>query len=341
MSLTDQETRCVRLACDFLSAELSKPWRIADGPTLDDLHPNAPSPEVIIESDDGSQAAIEVKRLTGDAGYRTYKESLLSLNRTLVPTCGGYYYLSPPDDFRLPMDKQLRREIARQIELVAPALKAGESDVLKVERQGYLVFHENSRLQDAHCLHNTGRRFLRPLNDMISGDLFLIDGGLEHSFFTQEGIDQFLAVIRVAYDERKFGSRQTLTWYEEWQIIKTKEDDEDREDGVWIIAVTEARDVLASVEECLDTVLTSALTKFGAKRWAETHVIVLEVESALMSPERSLPVIQGYPPADLTDVDLILLIHDGDVNQAYPIVRSASQLSFSGQQKGAPHDART
>jgi len=333
MSLTPQEERCIRLACEALSVSQGGAWRIPDGPTLDDLNPHTPSPEVIVEADDGRRAAIEVKRLTGDSGYRIYKESLLSLNRALVPSCGGYYFIAPPDDFRLPIDKPLRRQVARQIELVAPTLRADDKGVLRMEKSGYLVYSPNPSLCDAHCLHNGGRAIMQPLNQSIEGDLFLIDDGNEHSFFTDVGKAQFLDVLRSAYASKKFGSTEVLTWYEEWQIIKIDQPGEDREDGVEIIAVTAARDVRASVQECLDTVIAGALSKFGGKRWANLHVVVLEVETILMTPERSLPVIGDYSAAELSDVDLMLLVHDDDVYQAYPAAGLTSQPLVAGQRK--------
>lgn len=64
MPLSEQELRCVELACRWLHETYGGEWSVTDN--LDDLHPSAPSPEVIVGNGESS-AAIEVKRLTGDA----------------------------------------------------------------------------------------------------------------------------------------------------------------------------------------------------------------------------------------------------------------------------------
>jgi hypothetical protein len=316
VGLTDQEFRCIRLACEYLSSDGSS-WTLADGPTLDSLHPMEPTPEVIV-SDGLRTAAIEVKRLTGEAGYQTYKESLLSLRRALAPSCGGDYFLSGPVNFHLPMEGRLRRILAREIERVAPRLEVGDKAALKVERQGYIVFREWDGQRYAHCLHNYGQEVLRPLTQFIEGAVFLIDEGLEHSFVTDEGRAAFTDVLRSAYEDKRFGIVNPLRWFEEWELIKNGDHDPTKpeEDQVWMIAVTPARSVYASVEECMDTMMGKALAKFSGKRWADLHVIVLEVQTSLMKPERSVPVIQGIDPNDLADVDLILLVNEEETTAA-------------------------
>ena len=90
MPLTHQESRCIELASEHLGTLYGGSWRVMDGPPLDDLHPSEPTPEVIV-GNGRTTAAIEVKRLTGDSVFQAYKESVLSLHRSLVPSCGGYY----------------------------------------------------------------------------------------------------------------------------------------------------------------------------------------------------------------------------------------------------------
>ena len=55
--------------------------------------------------------------------YQVYKESFLSNQKFLTPSCGGYYTLHPSVDFRLPMDRTLRRHVKREIERCATALE--------------------------------------------------------------------------------------------------------------------------------------------------------------------------------------------------------------------------
>ena len=84
MPLTPQEQHCIELALGTLGELYGGTWRVPDGPTLDDLHKSQVSPECLV-TNDVINAAIEVKRLTGDSVWQAYKEALRSLNRSLVP----------------------------------------------------------------------------------------------------------------------------------------------------------------------------------------------------------------------------------------------------------------
>lgn len=137
MPLTEQESRCIELACGHLAALYGGVWTMVGSPSLDDLYPSEPTPEVLVGN--GSlTAAIEVKRLTGDSVFQAYTESIFSLHRSLVPSCGGYYWLNPPVDFRLPMELALRRQVKKEIERIAPTLAEGESGPVRIRREGHI-----------------------------------------------------------------------------------------------------------------------------------------------------------------------------------------------------------
>ena len=74
---------------------------------------------------------------------------------------------------------------------------------------------------------------------------------------------------------------------------RLEEDDQDTDeekDGVWVLTVTEARDVKQLVAECVCTVLQNAFRKFERRCWAEHHVVVLE--SSMNAPKRLVaPII--------------------------------------------------
>ena len=88
-------------------------WSIDEDAVLDDLFPNERTPEGIV-TNGALTAAVEVKRLHGDAIWNTYHESLRSLQRSLAPDTGGHWVLIPCDDFRLPTDATTRRRIRKQ-----------------------------------------------------------------------------------------------------------------------------------------------------------------------------------------------------------------------------------
>jgi hypothetical protein len=309
---TPQEARCIDLARDHLTTLYGGVWRPVDGPSLDDLYPSEPTPEVIV-GNEHMTAAIEVKRLTGDSVYQAYKESIFSLQRSLAPSCGGYYHLNPPVDFRLPMDLTLRREVKKEIERLAPMLTQAQSGPVRIRRDGHIALISPSGPAHIHCLHHYGD-LLRPLLDRITGQFFLVDEGLEHSFLTDEGREAFYDAVATACQRRLGGNVAAVTWYEEWELTKVDND----EDGVWIIAVTEARDMHASVAECVYTMLYKGQKKFAARRWADRHVLVFET-SALASVPRVGSVVANLEPDELEGIDLLLLVDGDSVIQCHPL----------------------
>lgn len=129
------------------------------------------------------KAAIEVKRLTGDAISQAYHGSLFSNKKYLTPPCGGYYYRAPPVDLRLPLPAQLRKHLRNQIVQVAPVLKLGESGVVLVPRQGHIALASEKEPSMFSCWYsNQYSELLCPVVSRIRGRYMLIDEGLEHSF---------------------------------------------------------------------------------------------------------------------------------------------------------------
>jgi len=286
---------------------------MVDGPALDDLYPSEPTPEVLV-GDGRTTAAIEVKRLTGDSVLQAYKESIFSLHRSLVPSCGGYYWLNPPVDFRLPMELALRRQVKKEIERVAPTLAEGESGPVRIRREGHISLISESGPPHIHCLHHHYGDVLRPPLDRVTGQFFLVDEGLEHSFVTNEGREAFYDAVAAACQVCLGGAFAPVVWYEEWEL--TRADNDDGEAGVEVIACTEARDVRASVAECVYTVLEKGRKKFDARRWADLHVLVFET-SALASAQRVGDVVANLEPGELEGIDLILLAEDDSVIQCH------------------------
>ncbi len=318
MPLSEQETRCIKLICKYLSSTIGGSWTVKS--YLDELYPAEPTPEVIITNRSIS-AAIEVKRLTGDSIYQAYLESLLSNQKFLIPSCGGCYTLNPPVDFRFPMNVNLRRHVKREIESLAPTLRPGKAGAVRVPRKGHISLISESGPPYISCNHRGSySEVMQPLLERIDGKFMLIDEGLEHSFFTDEGRNAFYAAVTAACERRLKEDASPFSWYEEWELTR-EEDDKDDKDGVWIIAVTEARHMRQSVAECVYTMLDNALRKFAEKRWADLHVVVLE--KFTYAPEQLVAeAIAALEPDEVRDVDFILLIDGGKVIQCYPACKS-------------------
>jgi hypothetical protein len=329
MPITEQEARCIDLTCSHLATLYGGDWRPLGQVSLDDLYPSEPTPEVIVGNGHGT-AAIEVKRLTGDSVFQAYKESIFSLQRSLVPSCGGYYWLSPPQDFRLPIDLALRRQIKKEIERAAPRLAVGESGPVRIPRQGQIVLISESGPPYIHCHHDDSRGLLRPLLDHVAGQFFLIDEGLEHSFVTDEGRGAFYRAVATACQVRLEGNSAPVTWYEEWEL--TRGDNDDKQDGVEIIAVTEARDMHSSVAESVYAMLEKGQKKFAAKRWAERHVLVFE-SSIHAPPHLVTSVVGSLEPEELQGIDLLLLVDGSELVQCHPRARMTPRTPAEGSRK--------
>lgn len=328
-ALTGQELRCVELACAYLANRCGGDWHIID--ELDQAFPDVPSPEVVV-SNGVISAAIEVKRLTGDAIQQAYGESIKSLETFLAPTCGGYYYVNPPVDLRLPIDRKLRKSLKVQVERVAPTLKVDETGVLRIPNSGYLV-HRPGGPGYAHCLHDSGYSLLAPLGQRIDGEIFLIDGGLQHSFSSEAGKAAFIDVLEAAYRDGRFGSTERLVWDEEWELTRTRDDGDT---GVWIICVTDARDVSSSVAECLDAMMGAAMRKFEDQRWADLHLIVLDCASGLMTAERVLPVLATYTQEELATISVVLFTDKDETHQAFANLEPLVERSFQNKSEFKP-----
>jgi hypothetical protein len=316
MPLSEQESRCVELACEFLSSAVGGRWAVES--CLDDLNHTEHTPEVVVTNGE-TTAAIEVKMMAGDLAQRKYRESLYSNERYLVPSCGGYYWLEPPVDLRLPIGMALRRQVKREIERVSPALNPGDKGVLRIPRSGHISLMSDRNPAAIFCVHSGPYSDLwQPLTERLTGRFMLVDDGLEHSFFTDEGREAFYDTVASACRRRLGGDASTFTWNEEWRITRLEDGGEgdDEKDGVWIMACTEARSVPDTISECLDGVLKNALRKFTS-RWANLHVLILE-ENVSAHTELIRETVAGLGPARLPNIDYVLLAAGDEVIWCYP-----------------------
>jgi hypothetical protein len=322
VALSDQESRCVELACGYLSSTVGGNWTVESYP--DELYPTDPTPEIIV-TNGNVNVAIEVKRLTGDSIYQAYKESLLSNQTHLTPSCGGYYTLIPPIDFKLPLDINTRKQVRQEIERLAPTLQLGATGAVRVPRQGHIHLISESGPPYICCRHSVSfPKITKPLLDRITGRFMLIDEGLEHKFVTDEGRAAFSDAVVAACQRRLKGDASRFSWYEEWELrrIDGGEEEGDSEDGVWVVTCTEARDVRESVAECIYYVLEKAVRKFAVKRWAELHLLVLDNymgDYRFVHEQLATEVAANLQLDDSRNVDFILIVDKDKVAQFYPI----------------------
>ena len=315
MPPSEQESRCIEHACEFLSSAIGGDWKVES--YLDDLGSAEPTPEVVV-TNGTTAAAIEVKRMAGDSVQQAYRQSLFSNKRHLIPSCGGYYWLAPPVDLRLPMGDVLRKQVKREIEHVAPILRPDEKGVLRIPRSGHISLISECNPPVIFCSHGGYNDLFRPLLQRLEGRFMLVDEGFQHSFFTDKGKEAFYDAVASACKRRLAGDASTFSWNEEWQLTRLRDSEkgEDDKDGVWILACTDARSVPECVEEDLQYILGKALPKF-VRRWAQLHVLVLE-EHIDIHTDLIQATVAGLSPAQLPNVDYVVLVANRKVIQCYP-----------------------
>ncbi len=291
---------------------------------MDDLKLSEPTPEVIVSNGEKT-AAVEVKRLTGDSRYQDYIAYLWNNERFFVPSCGGSYYLCPPVDFRLPMSAALRRLVKREIERIAQTLNPGQKGAIRIPRQGHVSLIGESSPPFISCLHGGPySEHMSRLREKITGKFMLVDEGLEHSFITQECKDAFEEAVVAACKRRLEGNTGPFNWYEEWELARI--DNEGGENGVWIIATTDAWSMQESVEQCVHAVLNNAMRKFSGRHWADLNIIVLE--TSLLSPASlAAQAVENFVPEDNAIINHFLITEGEDVVEASTLISSLEQAA--------------
>jgi hypothetical protein len=278
MPLSDQERHCVELACQHLAKSHIGVWGIAEGPPLEDLHRNEPVPEVLVTN--GTLiAAVEVKRL-GDQELTRLYSNTESLKDYLAPACGGYYSVDPGIDVLLPLSAAVKRRLKNEIAKVAPTLAPGEKGVIHIPQEATLSLIDREGPGHLHCCHVIGDS-VQGFSGRLSAKFFLADCECwAHKFVTDEGREAFAAALLATERTRLAGGPGLMQWLEEWELYRS--DNEDKEDGVWFISVTEAHSVPAAVSDAVDAMLSKSLRKF-ARRWADIHILVFERASAIVT----------------------------------------------------------
>lgn len=309
MPLSAQEERCVALTLPLLGIEYGGDWRFSR--SLDDAHNSEPSPECVV-SNGKIDAAVEVKRLTGDEIDRAYDEAIHSLHRSLVPSCGGYYMLAPAIDLRLPIDGRLKRRLKSEIERVAKDLEpGGNPGAILLPREAMLHCAIRGGPGQVRCHHNSTVREVLTASSQVTGAFLLRDGGqLEHKFVTEEGRQAFQKALVDACQGLDAGESVTVQWVEEWPLHRTKEtegDDHRHKDGVWVLCSTDVRELSSSVAEAVETIVFKAAKKFE-KRWAAEHIVVLDKADVFSTLELVNEALSWMDRSELANIDLVVFV---------------------------------
>jgi len=332
MPLSAQEKRCIDCACHYLGEHYGGNWSIQKN--LDDLKLQEPTPEVI--AGNGTKtAAVEVKRLI-DFPYRDYIAYLRSNEKRLRPPCGGSYYLCPALGFKLPMPDNLQQLVKHEIKRVAPTLSVGQKITIRIPRQGHVSLIAEPGPPFLSCSHGDPYpELMSNIKERVTGKFMLIDEGLEHSFITQECKEAFEEAVVAACKGCLEGKTSPFDWYEEWEL--TRIDNEDGEDGVWIIASTGAHSMQASVEQCVHYSLDNAIRKFRrTPRWADLHVVV--IEASLGCPAGlAASAVERFMPEDRALIDHFLIVEGENIVEPSDLVSSIARAAEAEEQRRYLH----
>ncbi len=307
MALTQQELRCIELVCDYLGSVYGGTWRLTRD--LDEENLSTPSPDAEV-SNGTITAAVEVKRLMGDASARKHSTSHSWLFKYLGPTYGGRYHLWPCSGFRLPIKRSFIDTIKTEIERVGKEIAPGQNGAIRIARSGELTCISKHEGQFINCWHaGQTDEVVRELSPYVTGIYYLSDGDQTnrwcHSFITGDARREFQCRLLGACDQSDNGRPVVVNWEEEWKLTRSATS---TEDGVFVSAMHGGW-VEPGLREEVQEALDKAAPKFN-QPLADMHVIMLErvgpSNAAADDVQRLLPTL-SLPG----NVDLILLI-DGD-----------------------------
>lgn len=325
MALSDQERRCVELACRYLGEVAGGTWTLSPGLTLDDQNQGVPSHEAQV-TNGTLTAAVEVKQIVGSTGWNKHLTASISLSRSLVPSCGGRYILYPAMGLELPVDKPFQRHLKQEIQRVAPSMQVGDSEAIRIFRDARLRVIKASTPGSIPCRHTSSGNIVRALLSSVSGTFFLDDGGQpEHVFLTEQARQDFAQAIRAACIESESSPAcsanahwHSVHWYEEWELRKLPGDGNE----VVVHTPSGVEDVDEAAANAIEQMLRKAQAKFG-QRWGDRHIVVLDhvwVMRSLADTPTALSAIgrlTGSNPELFRNVDRVLLARDDDVQEIW------------------------
>jgi hypothetical protein len=312
MPLTPQERAAIVLTLPVLDSVWGPTWLAPDGTTLAEEFPEQKTPECVV-TNGTLTAAVEVKRLMGDAGWLGYHEAWQSLRRRLIPGCGGRYMLVPFHGTVLPLNKKLVERVAKQMEELAPSMQVGDVKPVRVPRPlAELRLIRTDRPDGSiYCSHS--EPVIEQFSERLAGWFWLADDdALPHSFVTEECRSGLYAKIEAASMSVLAGGDGHLEWEEEWALHRL-EDAEDGHDNVEIVAAVTS-DVFAGIDYTVTGMLLQGLRKFG-QRWGDKHVIVLEdAYFDMCEPQHVARVIASHDGVCRQRISLVALIHKGEAS---------------------------
>ncbi|MEX1255044.1 MAG: hypothetical protein WEE64_11965 [Dehalococcoidia bacterium] len=309
MPLTAQEERVIRLVLPTLDAVIGAKWQPPDGSTLAERYPWKPTPECMV-TNGVTTAAIEVKRLVGDAATRAYSTSNESLFRRLVPSYGGSYSLWPCPGFRLPMPPPLIPRVKRELERVGKTIRPGGEGAIRISRSGEMTCISKSDGPFVNCWHaHRTDEVVREIGNSVTGIYYFNDGDAanrwHHSFITDAARRDFQTSLIEACHRSEKGQPAAVEWEEEWKLTRFATS---TRDGVHVSAMHFGW-AEPGLREELQEALDKAAVKFR-ERWAENHVVILErigYSNAVAEDAKRV-----FPTLNLpANIDLVLLV-DGD-----------------------------
>ena len=322
MSLRPSERTAILAVLPVLDELWGPIWRLPSDSTLADTISSEKTPECIIGNGELT-AAIEVKRLTGDAGHNNWTAYLKSLSRSLAPPEGGRFSLLSPAGMTLPFSTGLARHLRRQIRQVTPLMSLDDRRVITIPpRSGTLELLRRDKPSGMiFCNHNSP-----PINTGLAGLpgwFYLKDAAdhIEHSLISEDCQTTFRRIVESAARAMQPGERREITWNEEWELIKASDTLPGR--GSVQLPIPYVGSVPDAVEATISAMLQSAMLKFERVH-ADRHVIVLHDDFFdFCEPNEAASVIDSQSALLDHCISLVVLLHR---EEAHVIWHSSEKL---------------
>ena len=313
MPLSDQESRCAELVCQYLDSTRSGDWRIAR--SLDDEHPSEPSPDVLL-TNGTEEIAVEIKRLTDGEFLDHRRVAELYLQRSLAPKTGGAFLLHPSRGTAFPFTKETAQDLNDVVPGIASELDVGKSAGVPLRRHAIVKCIDKHSGSFVSCSHVQTGAVVRSLCGEVEGTYYLDDAGQpEHQFVTEERRAAFQGVLRGACDDAALGSPAELEWEEAWELVKFRKTEEGQ--GIVSIFGVAIADPEVAAVEAVGKAIAAARGAFSARDWEPVSAAALHAGEMgwVLDRDEFERALSVLTPADVHPLDIVFLVDEDGVRE--------------------------
>ena len=150
MSPSEQERCCADAILSHLCRNTQREWGV--DAWLDDLHPNEPSPDVLL-TDGGEELAVDIKQVTDGEVFHDHVNSLRSLDRRLALDTARNYVVTQQPFLPLPRHYQWIRRAKIRNAAAALEISVGGTAIVPIRRRTTVRLLDQSEHRLVVCQH--------------------------------------------------------------------------------------------------------------------------------------------------------------------------------------------